>query len=48
MQDYRLYLSRLQKENDLKASHGGTKQSTDATSRDQAGNLPGGTERVHN
>ena len=39
VQKYRLYLSRLQKDNDLKASHGGIKQSTDATSRDQAGNL---------
>lgn len=39
VQKYRLYLSRLQKDNDLKASHGGIKQSTDATSRDQAGNI---------
>ncbi|XP_063935103.1 two-component response regulator ORR26-like [Daucus carota subsp. sativus] len=39
LQKYQLYLSRLQKENDLKPSHGGIKQSTDATSRDQAGNL---------
>ncbi|KAL8156981.1 hypothetical protein AgCh_001910 [Apium graveolens] len=39
LQKYRLYLSRLQKDNDIKASHGGIKQSTDATTRDQAGNI---------
>ena len=38
MQKYRLYLSRLQKENDLKASFGGIKQS-DSSSKDPAGNL---------
>lgn len=32
-------MSRLQKDNDLKASHGGIKQSTDATSRDHAENI---------
>ncbi|KAL7233310.1 hypothetical protein ACSBR1_017023 [Camellia fascicularis] len=35
---YRLYLSRLQKENELKASFGGVKQS-DLSSRDAAASL---------
>ncbi|GFY91480.1 response regulator 11 [Actinidia rufa] len=38
LQKYRLYLSRLQKENDLKGSFGGIKQS-DSSSKDPAGNL---------
>ncbi|KAL7197009.1 hypothetical protein ACSBR1_036926 [Camellia fascicularis] len=38
LQKYRLYLSRLQKENELKASFGGVKQS-DSSSRDTAASL---------
>ncbi|KAL8550671.1 hypothetical protein ACS0TY_009184 [Phlomoides rotata] len=38
LQKYRLYLSRLQKENELKATFGGTKY-CDPTSRDLAGNV---------
>lgn len=38
MQKYRLYLSRLQKENDVKTSFGGIKHS-DLSSKEQAGNI---------
>ncbi|KAL7203471.1 hypothetical protein ACSBR2_016709 [Camellia fascicularis] len=38
LQKYRLYLSRLQKENEVKASFGGVKQS-DLSSRDAAASL---------
>ncbi|CAI9756345.1 unnamed protein product [Fraxinus pennsylvanica] len=38
LQKYRLYLSRLQKENELKATFGGMKQS-DISSKDTAGNV---------